>query len=115
MNNPQIAVYVAITNPKKTIQYGGVVAAPLAKEILMESFTILNIPKQTGGIPLSVRYYLDKEIYTVNNYLNMETSKVKTNPFYQIKIEGNGSYIIGQIPEAGEKLISGGTVILYTD
>ena len=32
MNDPRLAVYIALENPKNTIQYGGVVAAPLAKK-----------------------------------------------------------------------------------
>lgn len=39
---------------------------------------------------------------------------VKYNPYYNFIIEGTGDIIIGQMPEAGESIIEGGTVILYT-
>ena len=32
-DDPKIVVYVAINNPKKVVQYGGVVSAPVAKQI----------------------------------------------------------------------------------
>jgi len=41
MNNPELVVYVAVDNPKNTIQYGGVVAAPIVKEILTEEDKII--------------------------------------------------------------------------
>ena len=46
MNDPQIAIYFALVNPKNTIQYGGVTVGPIIKEALTTSFSILNIPKQ---------------------------------------------------------------------
>ena len=46
MNNPEIMIYLAITNPKNTIQYGGVVCAPIVKEALQESFQILDIKNE---------------------------------------------------------------------
>ena len=44
-DNPEVIVYVAIDYPKGVIQYGGTIAAPIAKEILTDCINILNIPK----------------------------------------------------------------------
>lgn len=44
----------------------------------------------------------------------MNKKDVKYNPYYNFIIEGTGNIIIGQMPEAGESIIEGGTVILYT-
>ena len=41
--NPEIIVYVAIDYPKGIVQYGGTVAAPIAKAILTDSIDILGI------------------------------------------------------------------------
>lgn len=115
MNDPKVAVYIALENPKNTIQYGGVVVAPLVKEVLMESFAILKIPPQEGGIPLDSRYWIDLNTYTVDNYLGMEVAKIRPTYKYQFSIHGTGKTVIAQIPEPGEKLIEGGFVILYTE
>lgn len=40
MDDPELAVIIALDSPKNTIQYGGVVAAPLVKEVLTESLSI---------------------------------------------------------------------------
>lgn len=115
MDDPELVVFCAITKPKNTIQYGGVVAAPIVKELLTESFTILNMKPRTGGIPLSIRYYIDKNIYTVDNFINKSISSIhQYNYPYKFVIEGSGKTVISQLPESGEKLIEGGYVILYT-
>ena len=45
-DDPQIVVYVAIDNPKGVTAYGGTVAAPIAKNILEDATSILNIKKR---------------------------------------------------------------------
>ena len=115
MNDPRLAVYIALENPKNTIQYGGVVAAPLVKEVLMESLAILKIPPQEGGIPLDLRYWVDLNTYTVDNYLGLEVSKIRPTTKYQFSIHGSGKTVIAQLPEPGEKIIEGGFVILFTE
>lgn len=45
MDDPQIVVYVAIDNPKNTIQYGGVVAAPIAGAIIGDSLEAMGVEK----------------------------------------------------------------------
>lgn len=114
MNNPQVAVYVSVKHPKNTIQYGGVVTAPLVKEILQECFTILGIEKQSGGLPLNPRYYIDKQTYEVEDYYGLNIKNIPHNAHYNIKIEGEGPIVIGQIPEKGETIVENGYVILYT-
>ena len=42
MNDPKIVVYVAIDNPKNTVQYGGTVAAPIVKNILIDALSYLK-------------------------------------------------------------------------
>lgn len=114
MNDPEVLIYLAITNPKNTIQYGGVVCAPIVKEALQESFPILNIKPSNDGISLDARYYIDKRIFLVDDYLGM---KVKSLPYtnkYNFIIEGNGNIVVSQVPAPGERLIEGGNVIIYT-
>ena len=114
MNDPKVLIYLAITNPKNTIQYGGVVCAPIVKEALQESFPILNIKPSNDGISLDARYYIDKRIFLVDDYLGM---KVKSLPYtnkYNFIIEGNGNIVVSQVPAPGERLIEGGNVIIYT-
>ncbi len=114
MNDPEIACYIAVVNAKNTIQYGGVVVAPMVKEALSSAFSILKIDPVEGGIPLDARYWIDKKTYIVDNYIGLETSKIVKTYKYSFNILGDGKTIIAQMPEAGFPLVEGGTVILYT-
>ena len=117
MNNPEVACYIAVVNPKNTIQYGGVVVAPMVKEVLESSFSILGIERQNGGIPLDARYWIDTRTFVVDDYIGINIKKLTSfsNGKYHLKIVGNGTNVIAQLPEAGYSIAEGGTVILYTD
>ena len=115
MNDPQIVVYFAIKNAKNTIQYGGITVGPMIKEAITSCFSILNIPKQSGGIPLDARYWIDKKSYLVENYIGLEKGKIIRNSKYNIEYVGEGEKVIAQIPEVGSTIVEGGTVLLYLD
>ncbi len=114
MNDPEIMIYLAITNPKNTIQYGGVVCAPIVKEALQESFQVLNIEPSSDGISLDARWYIDKRIYTVDDYVGYKVKNLPYTDKYTFIIEGNGDTVISQVPSFGERLIEGGSVVIYT-
>lgn len=115
MNDPKITCYIAIKAPKTYVQYGGVVVAPLVKEVLTQSFSIMSLPKQEGGILLDSRWYVDNFYYSVEDYINKSTKEITLHPFYKIKIVGSGTKIIDQIPAPNERIIQGNYVYLYTD
>ncbi|XMB85169.1 stage V sporulation protein D [Mycoplasmatota bacterium WC44] len=115
MNDPELVVYIAIDNPKNTIQYGGVVAAPLVKEILQEALPLLGIEKQKGQIDREVRFWIDTPFYDVDNYVGKTRKEVKRSPYFKVEIKGDGNVIVAQIPSASERISEGGTIVLYTD
>src|SRR5690625_7701109 len=49
-DDPEIVVLVAIDNPKNTIQFGGVVAAPIVGRIIEDSLRNLNVPMRKEGL-----------------------------------------------------------------
>jgi len=65
-DDPKIVVYVAIDNPKGITQYGGTVAAPIAKNILTDAIASLNISPSINTIPKEYQWY-DAKYYTVPN------------------------------------------------
>lgn len=115
MNDPQITCYIAIKAPKTYVQYGGVVVAPIVKDVLTQSFPLLNITKQEGGIPIDSRWYIDNFYYGVENYVGKSRKEISLHPYYKIKIIGNGNIIIDQTPKPNEKIIQDNYVYLYTD
>lgn len=113
MNDPQVAVYFALVNPKNTIQYGGVTVGPLIKEAMINCFSILNIPKQSGGIPLDARYWIDKKTYQVPSYIGIDKNNVKHTNLYNIEFVGIGNTVIEQLPSPGSDIVENGTILLY--
>lgn len=115
MNDPRVSAYIAINQPKTSIQYGGVIVAPMLKEVLLDSLSLLDVEKQEGGIPRDSRWWVDKFLYTVDDYIGRNPKTIGFHPHYRIKIVGDGDIIIAQSPEPGQKIVQDGYVILYTD
>ena len=115
MNDPELVCYIAVNSPISYIQYGGTVVAPIVREVLIECINILDIPKQEGGHKLNIRYYIDKNRHTVDNYIGKLKTQVNMNPYYNISIVGDGEKIITQSPNPGEIIEEGNTVYLYTN
>lgn len=97
-------VYVAINNPKRVVQYGGVVSAPIAKSILLDSIDALGIEKR--NVTTEKKYnWDDKKYYTVENVIGKtpkEAAKILSK--YTIEYSGSGSIVVEQSPEAGTRL-----------
>lgn len=115
MNDPKVSAYIAINQPKAAVQYGGVVVAPMLKEVILDSLSLMGVEKQEGGIPRESRWWVDKFLYHVENYIGKNPKQVGLHPYYKIQIIGNGDVIIAQSPEPGELIVQDGIVKLFTN
>lgn len=111
-DDPEVVVYIAVDNAKGITQYGGTVAAPIAKSVMASIIDILSIEKDTNGIEKEYTY-LDKKYVEVPDVVGMDLSEArKTLKGFNIKEEGDGK-VLYQSPEAGTKILEGETVRLY--
>ncbi|MDD2489664.1 MAG: penicillin-binding transpeptidase domain-containing protein, partial [Bacilli bacterium] len=111
-DNPKVVVYVAIDHPRGVVQYGGVVAGPIAKTIMNDCITALNIDKRKGGTELEYNW-MDKKIYDVPNVVGMNKKEaIPLLKHFQIEWTGSGNIIIEQSPIAGERIEEGSKVRL---
>lgn len=114
-DDPQVVVYIAVDNAKGITQYGGTVAAPIAKNVLQDSITALNIQKRNGG--KDKRYnYGDKKYAVVPDVVGKKASdatKELTN--FKVEFSGSGEKVIHQSPEAGVKIYEGEVVRLMLE
>ena len=83
--------------------------------MISQSFSILGIEKQDGGIPIDSRWYIDDFYYKVDDYIGKKVKTVLYHPHYKIKIIGNGDIVVDQVPSAGEMIVQDNYVILYTN
>ena len=87
MNDPKAVVYLAIYNPKNTIRYEGVVAAPMVGDIFEQILPLLNVKKDyRNQIEKELRWFIDTPYHTVPNFINLNKSKIKTSHIINIFI-----------------------------
>lgn len=111
-NDPEVVVYIAVDNAKGITQYGGTVAAPIAKNLLKSIIDILDIKPDSKGIEKEDNY-IDKKYVVIPNVVGMDIKEYK-NKLKKFKIKTNGKgKVLYQSPEAGTKIEEGGTVRLY--
>ena len=109
-NDPKIVVYVAIDNPKGVIQYGGTVAAPIAKNVLEDSIDILEIKKSKKVKEKNYQPW-DKKYITVPNLVGKSYNKIKYKlEKFSVEFTGSGDKIIYQSPKAGERVYEGSKI-----
>ena len=109
-DNPKVVVYVAIDNPKGVVQYGGTVSAPIAKAILEDCITALNIEKSDKIQEKNYQFWEQKYV-TVPNVVNKKLEDVKDSlaPF-EVQYTGVGDYIIFQSPSNKERVLEGSKI-----
>lgn len=114
-DDPEVVVYIAIDNPKGTVQYGGTTVGPISKAVLKDCIKALNIEKREGG--KEKKYvWTDPKTYTVPNVTNTSVSDAKKElEGFTVSVEGDGDKVIYQSPEAGVKLEEGSTIRLFTN
>lgn len=114
-DDPQIVVYVAIDNPKGITAYGGTVAAPIARNILEDAISVLNISKREGGISKEYRYF-DTKYETLPNVVGMSVEEAREAlKNFDIEYSGTGDKVISMSPEAGSSIAVGSVVRLMLE
>ncbi|NGP44347.1 stage V sporulation protein D [Bacillaceae bacterium SIJ1] len=113
MDDPQIVVFVAVDNPKGTVQFGGVVAAPVAGNIIGDSLMALGVEKRSGQIEKE-RTYTDPILVEVPNLLGLTKKEIRHHlSSFTIEHNGEGDVIVAQAPAPGEKVEKGAVIRVY--
>lgn len=111
-DNPKAVVYVAIDNPKGISAYGGTVSAPIAKNILEDAISALDIKKPSKGLEKEYRYF-DTKYYTLEDVVGMDVTSAKEKlSKFTIEYSGKGTKVVSMSPEAGSRIAEGSVVRL---
>lgn len=109
-NNPKIIIYVALDNPKGVIQYGGTVAAPIARSILLDSIDALDIKKPKNAKEKNYQPW-DKKYVTVPNLIGKDYNEIRFSlEGFTLEYSGTGKKIIYQSPKGGERVFEGSKI-----
>lgn len=111
-NNPEIVVYVAIDHPVGVIQYGGTVAAPIAKTILETAISVLNLKPTSEGMEKEYNWMDTKYVLLPDvTGMSLEEAK-KTLKGFTLEYSGSGENIIYQSPSGNTYIKENGNVKL---
>jgi stage V sporulation protein D (sporulation-specific penicillin-binding protein) len=114
-DNPQIVVYLAVDNPKGTVQFGGIVAAPIVRNMMEDSLRTLGVQPRKNQIEKKTSW-LDQPLIKVPDLVGLSKKELKQQ-LYNLKLDvsGQGEYVVAQAPEAGVKVKEGSTIRVYLD
>src|SRR5690606_17122369 len=109
-DDPKIVVYVAVDNPQG-IQFGGVVAAPIVRNILADSLDVLGIPPRDNQID-RLYSYGETPVVTVPNLIGKSVSEIyeDLNMNFNLSSAGAGKVVVRQAPAAGTRVDPGSTL-----
>ena len=112
-DDPQLVVYLAVDNPKGTVQFGGVVAAPIVGNIMEDSLNALGVEKRKGQIEKELQWP-DVPLVEVPDLKGM-TRKELLQQLVTLKLDisGDGDTVVQQAPAPGTKVEEGSTVRVY--
>ncbi len=108
-NDPKIAVLIAVDEPMQG-STGGSAAAPIAGRIFENILAYLNIDPQYSDEELS------KATVTAPNLVGVSADKVKSKATgFTVKVVGNGTEVISQMPSQNQSMPKGGIIVVYTE
>lgn len=112
-DDPEMVVYVAIDNPKDTVQFGGVVAAPIVGTIIGDSLRALEVEPSKDGLDKEYLYPEQPKIEVPDLIGLSKEELIEYMTDLSIETNGSGDYIIDQAPSPGEKVIPGTKMRIY--
>lgn len=112
-DKPELVVYIAVDNPKGTVQFGGVVAAPIVGNIMGDALRAMKVEPRKEQIDKETSW-LDPVMIKVPDVTGMTVKELQTQLIdLQLDISGEGSEVVKQSPAPGVKVKEGATIRLY--
>ncbi|WP_055107468.1 stage V sporulation protein D [Paenibacillus ihumii] len=112
-DDPQIVVYTAVDNPQG-IQFGGVVAAPIVRNILTDALEYMEVPPRKDQVAKKYKYG-ETKIVTVPDLIGHSVQEIyeDLNMNFSLAKSGVGDIVINQAPKPGTRVESGSTIRIY--
>jgi stage V sporulation protein D (sporulation-specific penicillin-binding protein) len=112
-DHPQVVIYVAIDNPTG-IQFGGLIAAPVVKNIMADTLRYLKIEPRKDQIPRDYRYG-EIPVLEVPDLVGASVEDIyeEMNSDFLLAKSGEGRYVINQVPKPGTRVDKGSTIRIF--
>ncbi|MFC4305640.1 stage V sporulation protein D [Cohnella boryungensis] len=114
-DDPQLVVYVAVDNPQG-IQFGGVVAAPIVRNIMADALPYLGVKPRTVQVEKEYKFGSgEPRTVTVPNLVGKTVSDIyeDMNSNFQLASSGSGTTVVRQAPVAGSRVEQGSVIRIY--
>ena len=111
-DDPQVAVLVLLDDPQTEVRYGGTLSAPVAQKIFASILPHLGVEPSYTTEELAS---LSRSVPLVTGQTTAVAQNKIANTGLKATIVGGGDTVVRQVPEAGQSIPAGGTVILYTE
>ena len=111
-DDPEIAMLVFFDTPLSGNYYGSAVAAPVFANIMSEVLPYLEIDAQYTQEEAA---NVDAIAGTYSGLSVTEAEKLANSDGFNVTVKGEGTTVVAQVPAAGSKIPTGGTIVLYTD
>jgi stage V sporulation protein D (sporulation-specific penicillin-binding protein) len=112
-DDPKIVVYAAVDNPQG-LQFGGLITAPLVKNIMEDTLRYMKVPERKDQ--MNKKYvYGDIPVVEVPNLIGMSITDIyeNLNSNFSLAKSGVGSFVVNQVPKPGIKQEQGSTIRIY--
>lgn len=111
-DDPEVAILIVVDEPMGVYHSGSMVAAPIAKEVMQQTLTYLNVQPEYSTTEL-------KGLNTIApNLVGTSVAGAKqlaSQKGFSVKVVGSGDKIKSQMPVANTSIPSGGVIIAYTE
>ncbi len=112
-DDPQVVIYAAVDNPKG-LQFGGLIAAPLVRNMMEDTLRYMNVKPRAEQIEKKYQY-LDTPLVEVPNLVGMSKSDIYRTLQSNLNLapSGSGNVVVSQAPKPGTRIERGSTIRVY--
>ena len=112
-DNPKIVIYAAVDDPKG-IQFGGLIAAPLVKNMMADALRYMKVEPDKNQLDKDYRYG-EIPVVEVPDLVGASVDDIleDLNMNFKLAKSGNGKYVIQQAPKAGSRVDQGSTIRIF--
>jgi stage V sporulation protein D (sporulation-specific penicillin-binding protein) len=114
-NDPKVVIYAAVDNPQG-LQFGGLIAAPLVKNMMRDTLPYLGVKPSKDQ--LSREYvYGDVKTVEVPNLVGATIRDIYEDlgSDFRLAKSGSGTVIVSQLPKPGTRVDEGSTIRVFLD
>ena len=109
-DNPDYVMYIAIDHAKGVTQYGGVVSAPIARNVFKDIISIHDIKEDKEGIPKSYKWDDIKYVMIPDVIGKTKKEARKLLNGFKIEFVGDGDKVIDTTPSVNSRVKEGSII-----